>query len=163
MRRILVVDDNRHVCQAIEIWLNGRGYTVAVADGAIAGLAALAKSSFDLMIVDVVMPHMRGFESIRTFHAVAPSVPLIAISGSAFSRSGSPKTDRQSLALRLGATRCVRKPLNPDRLLRMIEECLPEAELHHRYIEALEAVTKALVEIQGRDASTNWPLELLPN
>jgi CheY-like chemotaxis protein len=36
------------------------------------------------MIVDVFMPTMRGFESIRLFHQRAPTVPLIAISGYAF-------------------------------------------------------------------------------
>jgi CheY-like chemotaxis protein len=37
------------------------------------------------MIVDVFMPNMRGFESVRLFHRRAPSVPLVAISGYAIS------------------------------------------------------------------------------
>jgi DNA-binding NtrC family response regulator len=151
MRRILVVDDDPHVCQAIEIWLKGRGYIAVVTDSAIAGLAALAKFTFDLMIVDVVMPYMRGFESIRLFHTYAPLVPLIAISGSAFSNSGSSKTNRQSLALKLGATCCLRKPFNPDRLLQMIEKCLPQPGLHQEDVGELKAVIEAFAEIQGRE------------
>jgi len=86
MRRILVVDDDRHVRLAIAAWLKGgSGFRVAVADGSANGLAALDDTSFDLMIVDILMPDMRGFESIRLFHQRAPTVPLIAISGYAFS------------------------------------------------------------------------------
>jgi CheY-like chemotaxis protein len=85
MRRILVVDDDPHVGLAIRAWLTQHGFRVAIADGGTTGLAALDNSTFDLMIVDVFMPNMRGFESIRLFHRRAPSVPLAAISGYAFS------------------------------------------------------------------------------
>lgn len=85
MRRILVVDDDKHVCQAIRTWLKRYGYKVAIADGGTAGLAVLEHSTFDLLIVDIIMPQMNGFESIRVFHERAPSIPLIAISGYAFS------------------------------------------------------------------------------
>jgi CheY-like chemotaxis protein len=68
MRRILVVDDDRHVGQAIRVWLQHHGFRVSTADGGPSGLAALDSGPFDLMIVDVFMPQMRGFESIRLFH-----------------------------------------------------------------------------------------------
>jgi CheY-like chemotaxis protein len=77
------------------------------------GLAALDEASFDLMIVDIFMPHMRGFESIRIFHQRAPTVPLIAISGYAFS------------------------------LLNVIDECLSEAEPQRRHAATLAAVASA--------------------
>ena len=85
MRRILVVDDDLHTRLAIRNWLSRCGFRVAIADGSVNGLAALDDSTFDLMIVDIFMPNMRGFESIRVFHQHAPTVPLIAISGYGFS------------------------------------------------------------------------------
>ena len=84
MRRILVVDDDPMVCAAIEIYLERHGFDVTIADGGEAGLRALEDSCFDLMLVDIFMPHMRGFESIRVFHERAPTIPLIAMSGYAF-------------------------------------------------------------------------------
>src|SRR5215207_6554668 len=75
MRRILVVDDDRHTRLAIGIWLKQCGFRVAITDGGESGLAALNDGTFDLMIVDVFMPNMRGFESIRVFHSHAPTVP----------------------------------------------------------------------------------------
>ena len=68
MTRVLIVDDDPMVCAAIEIYLERYGFDVTIADGGEAGLRALEDSSFDLMIVDIFMPHMRGFESIRIFH-----------------------------------------------------------------------------------------------
>jgi DNA-binding response OmpR family regulator len=91
MRRILVVDDDPHVCQAMGVWLRQHGFKVSLADGGVSGLDALDRSTFDLMIVDVFMPDMRGFESIRLFHQRAPGVPLIAISGAAFSDAETPR------------------------------------------------------------------------
>jgi CheY-like chemotaxis protein len=79
------------------------------------------------MIVDIFMPHMRGFESIRIFHQPPPTVPLIAISGYAFSGSETDNPVCLKMARSLGATRCPRKPFRPATLLNVIDECLSEA------------------------------------
>ena len=146
MRRILVVDDDPHICLAIRAWLKRYGFKVAIADGGVSGLVALDNSTFDLMIVDIFMPNMRGFESIRVFHDHAPKVPLIAISGYAFSSPEGASPDFLRMALRLGATRCLRKPFRPATLLSVIDECLSEAEPHRRYVATLTAVADALSE-----------------
>jgi CheY-like chemotaxis protein len=128
MPRVLVVDDDPMVCMAIEIYLKRHSFHVTIADGGEAGLRALEGATFDLMIVDIFMPHMRGFESIRIFHERAPAVPLIAMSGYAFANLDSPAPDFLRMALELGATRCLRKPFTPVALLALINECLAEAE-----------------------------------
>jgi CheY-like chemotaxis protein len=128
MRRILVVDDDPAICAAIRIWLEERGFAVVVADGGETGLNALDGSTFDLMIVDIFMPHMHGFESVRLFHQRAPAVPLIAISGYVFAEQRLPAPDFLSMALELGATRCLRKPFTPKTLLAVIDMCLTESD-----------------------------------
>src|SRR5947208_14796561 len=65
MPHILVVDDDPMVRKAIEIYLERHNFEVVVADGGEAGLRALEGGGFDLMIVDVLLPPTRGFESIR--------------------------------------------------------------------------------------------------
>jgi CheY-like chemotaxis protein len=128
MPSILVVDDDPMVCMAIEIYLERHSFQVTIADGGEAGLRALEGGVFDLMIVDIFMPHMRGFESIRVFHERAPTVPLIAMSGYAFANLDSPAPDFLRMALELGATRCLRKPFTPVALLTVINECIAEAQ-----------------------------------
>jgi CheY-like chemotaxis protein len=137
MQHILVVDDDPLVCKAIEIYLERHNFHVTVADGGEAGLRALEGTAFDLMIVDIFMPHMRGFESIRIFHERAPSVPLIAMSGYAFANLNSPAPDFLRMALELGASRCLRKPFTPAALQTTIDECLPEAQSRVSHIAQL--------------------------
>jgi CheY-like chemotaxis protein len=127
MTRVLVVDDDPMVCKAIEIYLERHGFEVTIADGGETGLRALEDATFDLMIVDIFMPHMRGFESIRIFHERAPKIPLVAMSGYAFANLDSPAPDFLRMALELGATRCLRKPFTPVALVTVINECMTEA------------------------------------
>ena len=127
MTRVLIVDDDPLVCAAIEIYLERHGFDVTIADGGEAGLRALEDACFDLMLVDIFMPHMRGFESIRIFHERAPTVPLVAMSGYAFANLDAPAPDFLRMALELGATRCLRKPFTPGALLAVVNECLVEA------------------------------------
>ena len=128
MPRVLVVDDDQMVCMAIEIYLERHSFNVTIADGGETGLRALEDATFDLMIVDIFMPHMRGFESIRIFHERAPATPLIAMSGYAFANLDSPAPDFLRMALELGATRCLRKPFTPVALLTVINECMAESQ-----------------------------------
>jgi CheY-like chemotaxis protein len=130
MKRVLVVDDDSLICGAIRAWLEAREFAVVVADGGAAGLNALERATFDLMIVDVFMPNLNGFESVRVFHQRAPTVPLIAISGYVFAEQRTPAPDFLSMALRLGAMRCLRKPFTPSTLLSAIDACLIEFESH---------------------------------
>ena len=126
MTKILVVDDDPMVCMAIETYLGRQGFDVTIADGGESGLRALDQAGFDVMLVDIFMPHMRGFESIRIFHERAPTLPLIAMSGYAFANHDSPAPDFLRMALELGATRCLRKPFTPDALLAAVTGCLAE-------------------------------------
>ncbi|MHC2592440.1 response regulator [Bradyrhizobium ottawaense] len=105
---------------AIEVYLQRNNFRVTIAEGGEAGLRALEHQQFDLMIIDIFMPHMRGFESIRLFHERAPVIPLIAMSGYAFANLNSPAPDFLRMALELGAARCLRKPFTPHALLAAI-------------------------------------------
>ena len=135
LRHILVVDDDAMVCMAIELHLQRHGFRVTVADGGEEGIHALDRHKIDVMIIDIFMPHMRGFESIRVFHERAPEIPLIAMSGYAFASLNSPAPDFLRIALELGATRCLRKPFTPDALLAAVNACLSQ----HRAGDALAA------------------------
>ena len=154
MRRILVVDDDLHTRLAIRAWPEQGGFRVAIADGGPNGLAALDDATFDLTMVDIFMPNTRGFEPIRIFHQRAPTVPLIAISGYAFSGPESDNAACLKMALSLGATRCLRKPFRPATLLSVVDECLWEAEPRRRCAATLAAVTAAPWERRGSTASS---------
>jgi CheY-like chemotaxis protein len=137
MASILVVDDDVLVRSSIRAWIAAMGHGVIVADGAASGLKALDDNPFDVMIVDIFMPHMHGLESVRTFHQRAPVVPLVAMSGYVFLERRTPAPDFLQLALKLGASHCLRKPFTPRALQHAIDDCLakskdPSVEAHVR-------------------------------
>jgi CheY-like chemotaxis protein len=125
--RILVVDDDPLVVRTVEANLERAGFEVTVAGGGEAGMRALETSTFDVMLVDIFMPHMRGFESVRIFHERAPAIPLIAMSGYAFANLDASAPDFLKKTLELGATRCLRKPFTSAALLTAVNECLAGA------------------------------------
>ena len=124
MPRVLVVDNDPMVSMAIEVCLQRQGMEVTIADGGEAGMRELASGEFDVLIVDIFMPHMRGFESIRMFHERAPQIPLIAMSGYAFASADTSSPDFLRMTLELGATCCLRKPFTPKSLLAAVNDCL---------------------------------------
>ena len=126
MPHVLVIVDDPLIRTTIEACLDRHNSRATVADGGASGLRILEALAFDRMIVDIFMPHMRGFESIRIFHERAPTIPLIAMSGYAFANLETPAPDFLRMALELGATRCLRKPFTPVALLTVINECLAD-------------------------------------
>ncbi|KIZ42103.1 MULTISPECIES: response regulator [Rhodopseudomonas] len=126
MPRILLVDDDPLIRGAVKIWLENNGHEVVTAECGVTGLNALQRATFDLMIIDIFMPNMRGFESIRVFHQNAPATPLIAISGYVFAENRAPAPDFLRMALDLGASRCLRKPFTPSTLMTVVDVCLSE-------------------------------------
>jgi len=121
--RVLVVDDDPVVCVAIEVCLTRQGFEVTVADGGEAGMRALEASSFDVMLIDVFMPHMHGVDSIRMFQDRQPDLPVIAMSGYAFANAER-VPDFLRMTIELGAACCLRKPFTPNALLASVNQCL---------------------------------------
>jgi len=124
--RVLMADDDPMVCIAIKVCLQRRGFDVTIADGGGACLNALETSTFDLMLVNILMPPLFGFESILAVCQRAPSVPLIAMFGCAFSHLETPSPEFLRMMLELGATCCLRKPFTPNALLAAVDRCLGE-------------------------------------
>ena len=134
MPHVLVVDDDPLVRVAIELCLKRRGFEVTIADGGEAGMRALESPDYDVMLVDVFMPQMRGFESIQMFHEHAPTIPIIAMSGYAFANTER-APDFLRMTLELGAACCLRKPFTPNALLTTVNECLTKSTTSARSSE----------------------------
>jgi CheY-like chemotaxis protein len=128
MSRVLVVDDDKAVRNAIKTVLEHQGYDVVLAEDGRSGIAAVQENSFDVVIVDIFMPGMDGLETIRAFNKHAPTVPVIAISGFLFRHSAQPAPDFLTMATKLGAAYSLPKPFRPKDLLRVVETCLTDQQ-----------------------------------
>ena len=116
-KKILVVDDDELVLIALEALLAPSGYEVTTANNGDDALEKLSKTKFDLMILDILMPGMNGFElceKIRVLDAYK-GVPIIMLTA----KSGSEDKKR---GLELGANLFLPKPIAPQQLIDLIKK-----------------------------------------
>jgi DNA-binding response OmpR family regulator len=81
--RILVVDDEPHVCNAVARALNLMGYETQEANTGYAALQRLNDQAFDLMLLDMRMPEMDGIEVMRCAHQQYPDLLILVLTGHA--------------------------------------------------------------------------------
>jgi len=115
---VLVIDDDAEARAVLQRMLERLGFAAAAAPDGAKGLARLREGGVDLVVTDIVMPVMDGFEVIRALRAGWPSLPVIAISGVG-------DWDRLlRMAVQLGADASLRKPVDPRALAEAIELAL---------------------------------------
>jgi CheY-like chemotaxis protein len=117
MARILVIDDDRAVLSTIKILLERDAHTIETVENSRAGLRLLESQKFDLLIVDIFMPGMDGFETMRLVHRSWPEMPIVVISGQQFRSASEREPDFLHMATKLGAVSSLQKPFKPLDLL----------------------------------------------
>jgi CheY-like chemotaxis protein len=127
LARILVVDDDAAVQLTVRLLLERAGHSVVTADDGRKGLAAFRNEDFDLLFLDIFMPGMDGFETMRLVRQHRPQVPIIVISGRPISPEGDAAPDFLTMATKLGAISSLQKPFRPADLLAAVAGCLEAA------------------------------------
>lgn len=125
MPTVLVIDDDASTRDAIAALLRRKQYNVVVACDAPAGLELAAAVDFDVVLVDMFMPEMDGIATMRAMARIAPKVPMVAMSGYAFTSSGD--ADFLGRVMRLGAKATLQKPFRANELFAAIDCCLEAA------------------------------------
>ena len=112
---ILVIDDDESMRDLLRMHLSSAGYDVQLAEDAIAAGYLVLRSPPDLIITDVHMPHMDGFEFIEALKAdkSLPNIPVIFL-------TSLEEGDHRGKAL--GAVGYVTKPVRADKLLSLVAQ-----------------------------------------
>jgi two-component system, chemotaxis family, chemotaxis protein CheY len=121
MARVLIVDDEPTIRELLREALEHAGHTVAEAADGAAAVALARTATFDVAILDVVMPVMGGLEALMDLRRRQPALGVIVISGTA-------QTDAQPftrLVERLGVRHVFTKPLVIQEILAAIAEIGP--------------------------------------
>ena len=105
---LLVVDDDRRIRDLLSRFLNGEGYRVTTADNAADARAKLGSLSFDLLVLDVMMPGETGFQLAKSLRETS-SVPILMLTARA-------EIDSRIMGLEIGADDYVPKPFEPREL-----------------------------------------------
>ncbi|MFJ5670441.1 response regulator transcription factor [Bacillus safensis] len=111
--KILVVEDEKKIARVLSLELEYEGYEVTVKDTGMDGLQALEEDSFDLVLLDVMLPELSGLEVLRRVRKTNSVTPIILITA----RGSVP--DKVS-GLDLGANDYITKPFDIEELLARI-------------------------------------------
>jgi CheY-like chemotaxis protein len=129
MGRILVIDDDPLIRRTLQDLLESGGHDVTLAVHGADGLEKWETESYDLIILDILMPEKEGLETLRQMRQVDGRTAVIAmtggLSGRNAARPNAPPLDYLRMAENLGATRTLRKPFTGRQLLSLVQECLP--------------------------------------
>ncbi len=112
--RVLVVDDEEYVLDLLQRVLEKQGYEVTVVDRGAKALAELEQATFDIVITDVVMPEIDGFELLRKIKGLYPDTKVVVLT--AYAR----KLNISDFLL-YGADEYVAKPFQVQELLSLLE------------------------------------------
>jgi two-component system KDP operon response regulator KdpE len=153
MSRILVVDDEPQILRALEMSLRGAGYDVVTASTGADALTTAAVQPPDAVILDLVLPDMRGTDVCRELRTWT-TVPVIVLSVVG-------DESEKVAALDAGADDYVTKPFGVDELLARIRAALRRVDGES---EPVREVGELRVDIAGREVTFGGrPIQLTPN
>jgi DNA-binding response OmpR family regulator len=117
-KRVLVIDDIGIILDIVEYFLQMEGYEVVTAIDAVSALAQIEKITPDLIVLDIMMPHMNGYEFLaqlrqRQNHYAAIPILLLTV-----------KELTPDEVKKLGGAGYLRKPFHQKELLSKIQELL---------------------------------------
>ncbi len=153
MKPVLIIDDEREICDSISMILEYEGYAVDSTTSASEGLKKFSEQDFSAVLLDIQMPEMNGFEVLKKIKEIKPSASVIIISA-----HGS--VENAIKATRLGAFDFLEKPIDRDKLLISVRNATEQATLK----EENEEIKKTFVgegEILGKSKAIQKILELI--
>jgi DNA-binding response OmpR family regulator len=116
--KILVVEDDGMMREYVALFLRSAGYSVDTAEDGMAAVRAVRRNAPALIISDVTMPRLNGFEFIATLRedAGVRNIPVIFLTS---------VPDGEKRSEELGALAYMRKPMKADKLLSLVAATIP--------------------------------------
>jgi DNA-binding response OmpR family regulator len=120
-KKILVIDDEEDILNLVRLILEDAGYQVRTETDGREALKKLEKEKFDLILLDIMMPFLSGWEVLETMRSAdrTKDIPVALLTARA-----SPRED--NLPYPTDYCDYITKPFEPDDLLRRIRHILPE-------------------------------------
>lgn len=155
MPRILIVEDEPDMVRGLQFNLEARGFEVVTAANGDAGLEAVARSSPDLVLLDVMLPKRDGYDVCRAIRKTHPGLPVVMLTAKG-------REDDVVLGLKLGADDYVKKPFSVAELVARIETVLRRAvATNGRPLQV--AFGEVVVDFEKHEAwRQQAPIELTP-
>ena len=122
MFHILVVDDDKNTRRLMQAVLQAEGYAVTAAENGVDALSAMEHESIDLVVLDIMMPRMDGYEFTKTLRAADNNLPILMVSAKQL-----PADRRQGFLV--GTDDYMTKPIDEEEMLLRIKALLRRARI----------------------------------
>ena len=153
MNSILIIDDEKEICESIKMILEYEGYSVTYSTSATEGISKLSSNNYSGLLLDIQMPEMSGFEVLKKVKVKNPSLSVIIISA-----HGS--VENAIRATKLGAFDFIEKPIDRDKLLLSTRNAVEQFNLLTENIE-IKKVLEGGGDILGNSKQIKNILELI--
>lgn len=155
--KILIIEDEKSMRDVLRILLEGEGYEVASAADGIEGMDWLNRDIFDLIISDIKMPKVSGFEVLKRAREISPDTLVIMIT--AFGT-----TESAIEAMKLGAYDYIHKPFKIDEIRLIVKKAIEKRKLSKEVFLLREKIkaTYEIGNIIGKSPKMQEILSLLP-
>jgi len=140
---ILVIDDEPLMLQSIRIMLGGQGYDVMTAGSGAEAVGCLGQGVIDLVLLDIMLPDMDGYQLMGRITTEYPDTPVIVITGHA-------STESAIAALRQGAYDYLRKPFGYEEFMKTVENAVAHLKLKREHRLAEEELLEAHNQLESR-------------
>jgi two-component system nitrogen regulation response regulator NtrX len=128
MNSVLIIDDEKEICESIKMILEYEGYGVKSSTSAIQGLKYFEENQISCLLLDIQMPEMSGFEVLKKVKLINPSISVVIISA-----HGS--IENAIKATKLGAFDFIEKPIDREKLLISVRNAVEQSNLLNENIE----------------------------
>lgn len=122
MNSILIIDDEKEICESIQMILQYEGYGVEYTTSASGGIDKILSGQFAALLLDIQMPEMNGFEVLKSVKDFNKNISVMIISA-----HGS--VENAVKATRLGAFDFIEKPIDRDKLLISVRNAVEQYNL----------------------------------
>lgn len=137
---IAVVDDEKKIRDMIKSYLNNEGFEIVEAEDGIGAIQLVEKSTVDLVLLDLMMPHMDGFQTLREIRSKCKKMPVIMLTAK------SEEIDKL-LGLEMGADDYITKPFSMRELAARMRAVLRRSSPSDESEEQDEILMRGDIEI----------------
>jgi len=120
--KILIIDDDREICEYMELLLEQNGYEVQTETDPRAGIELLKQEQFHVVVLDIMMPEINGMEALEQIRSYDSDIAIIIF-------TGYPSIDTARTSMQYDVSDYIKKPFDVDEFTDSLERILREKGL----------------------------------